>query len=140
MAGEPDIFNLSFNAFMSFVSDCDLVSKRNPFGDFQIIWSAVNAPDESITELDRHNASTALNRQEWLQVLVRCAMLMYVPKGSAADVSDALDKILSDDLLPNLPLAALQDSNFFRRNLCYLQKVSNVLEGSAGSLKVLYEK
>ena len=51
----------------------------------------------------------ALNRQEWLQCLVRIAIMRYViPK--IRDVSRALEALFKDDIEANLTGGALQDN------------------------------
>ena len=39
-------------SWMTFVSDCKLVSRRCPAGEFELVWSIVNAMDEGTKEVD----------------------------------------------------------------------------------------
>ena len=140
-AGEPDVFNISFNAFMSFCRDCKLITKRCPVGDLEVIWAVVNASDDGTKEIDRHNSKLTLNRQEWLQALVRAAVAVHIPKGECGDVSDAVEQLFTQNVCaPNLPPTALQDSNEFRKKVCYTKAVSTALEVYEGSLKSMYGK
>ena len=72
--GEPDVFNISFNSYMQFVEHNGMVSKRTPHGEYETIWSIVNAVDKVTGVEDKHNKGKYLNRQEFMQALVRCAM------------------------------------------------------------------
>jgi hypothetical protein len=47
VAGEPNIYSLTFNAFMAFVTRCGMVSRRCPHGDFEAIFAVVDAYDTS---------------------------------------------------------------------------------------------
>lgn len=133
--GEPDIYNMSFNAFLRFMDQCQLVSKDVSKGEFQTVWVAVNAVDKATADEDEFNSKSALNRQEWLQVLVRCAILLY----SKRDVSESVNELLTHNLLRLLPPAALQNSNAFRKRFCYLEAPTTVLESHRQSLFALYD-
>ena len=39
-------------SWMTFVSDCKLVSRRCPAGECELVWSIVNAMDEGTKEVD----------------------------------------------------------------------------------------
>jgi hypothetical protein len=143
--GEPDVFNVSFNAFMSFVSKCKLVSKTNPPGMFEAIFSVVNAVDASqsaiIKEMDVHNSSRSLNRQEFLQCIVRCAHQVHAPADSRkVDMVTAVGALIEKSMLPNLPPEALQDSRVFRKMHCYERKTSCIIDRASDSLTHMYER
>ena len=141
--GEPDIFNVSFNGFTSFVAQCRLANKQTSVSALTFIFSLVNAEDKDSTgselqQLDRFNTVSNLNRQEWLQLLVRIAVALHVPRDSVGNVAEAVDKLVEKNLRPNLPSAALQDSNAFRKKVCYQMKTSEVLEKHMPSLSSIY--
>ena len=133
--GEPDVYNMSFNAFLRFMDQCQLVSKDVSKGEFQTVWFAVNAVDKATADEDEFNSKSSLNRQEWLQVLVRCAILLH----SKRDVSESVNELLTHNLLRLLPPAALQNSNAFRKRFCYLEAPTLVLESHQQSLFALYD-
>jgi len=141
-AEEPDIFNISFAAFMNMCEHNKLVSRKVPAGEFEVIWSIVNAKDKALSsQEDKHNKDKALNRQEFLQALVRCAVVVYVQRGAIGDVSDAV-QLCVGHLLTCLQMrcpAAVQSSNAFRRRFCYLEATTLVLEAHLGSLRTLYD-
>ena len=137
--GEPDVFNMSFNAFMQFVEHNGMTSKRLGPGEFETIWAIVNAVDKNTGAEDKHNKGKFLNRQEFLQCLVRCAVAVYVKRGTIGDVSDSVNQLFCTNLLPTLHPYAMQNSNAFRKRFCYIQPTSNVLEAHLASLRTLYE-
>ena len=99
--------------------------------------------EESIRKMDAHNATRALNRQEWLQALVRCAVAVYGPHNArqrTVDVAAALVTLLDTNVRPALPPEAYQDSNRFRGAVCYTKPVSDVLEASKESVRNIFER
>jgi hypothetical protein len=142
-AGEPDIFNITFAAFMNFCEHNKMVSKKVSSGEMETIWAVVNAKDKALTAAeDKNNKGNTLNRQEFLQCIVRCAIAVYIKKGGSGDVSDAVNQLCLNNLLSNMQKkcpGALQSSNAFRTRFCYIESVSVVLEQNMASLKALYE-
>ena len=112
-----------------------MISKAVPHGEFETIWAIVNAADKVTAAEDKHNKGKFLNRQEFFQSLVRCAVSVYIRRG-VGDVSDAVSQLLVSNLLGHLPAGAMQNSNAFRKRFCYIEKVSVVLEANLSSLQV----
>lgn len=140
---EPDTFNITFAAYMNFCEHNQMVSKKIPAGEFEVIWSIVNAKDKALNESeDKHNKDKALNRQEFLQVLVRSAVNVYVNRGVVPDVSDSVHRLCSDNMVRCMSKrcpSALQSSNAFRARFCYIEATSVVLEANLKSLRALYD-
>ena len=142
-AVEVDVYNISFASFMNMCEHNGMVSRQAPAGEFEVIWSIVNAKDKALSaEEDKHNQDKFLNRQEFLQCLVRCAVAVFVKRGTMGDVSDAVHQLIVGKLMGNLQKrcpAAVQSSNAFRTRFCYIEHTSVVLEAYVGSLRTLYE-
>lgn len=150
-SGEPEIYLVTFAAFMSLVETCRMAGKRTPHADFEVIFAIVDAPDRATKHLEKIanrgggsqplevNRGGALSRQEWLQVVVRLAIYLHVTKGSVTDVSDAVGMLVTDQLRPLLPAFATQDSNDFRKRFCYSERVTAVLEAHAASLRHVFD-
>jgi len=81
-----------------------------------------------------------LSRHEWLQCLVRIAVMRYMLEGQTRipDASRAVRALLELDILPNLGGAALHDANEFRTKACYTEKTTYVLLQHETSLRVLF--
>ena len=93
---------------------------------------------EERKRLNHFNQANAINRQEWLRVLVRVAVARHVLSRRESDVSNALHKLLADELRRHAPLAALADRNTFRQRHCYIEPVDKVLRRHEPSLRALY--
>jgi hypothetical protein len=109
--GDVDLFNVSLNNYLNFIRDNKMVSQNNPRTVFELIFTQVDAPDENTSHIDIHNKVRCLNRQEWIQVLVRVAIAKYITTGKTRDVANAVDRLLRVDLIETLPPPALQNSN-----------------------------
>ena len=91
------------------VEDCQLAipkSKRCQKKDLDQLFVHINAKGASDKEDadDKFNKARALNRQEFLQCLVRIATMRYVASGAMSDVSDALVTMLRQDFEPRVPM------------------------------------
>jgi len=82
-------------------------------------------------------------RHEWLQALVRIAIMRYVLPGARAvpriaDVSEALVRLLFSDCVPRLDKALCAAPNDFRAEHCYTDQMDNLLQLNEASLRALY--
>jgi len=80
----------------------------------------------------------SIDRREFLQALVRLAVMKYVKSGKIADVSTAVRMLVTENLIGHAPAGALSDNNEFRRALCYKEENDNVLQANAAQLRSLY--
>ena len=99
------------------MEDCQLAIKgstRCQKKDLDQLFIHVNAKTNDVEDSNAYNAARALNRQEFLQVLVRIAVMKYILSGRMDDTSDSLTTLLRDDLTFKLPRECAQDSNYFR--------------------------
>eukprot|EP00966_Prymnesium_polylepis_P097684 2262408-Prymnesium_polylepis.2 len=135
---ECDVFSITFNGFLAFVRDCRLATKGVSTRDLETTWVQVNAFERKVADLDKHNQARTLNRQEFLQLLVHIALTRYVRKGKIKDFSDAVEEMIRFDVITNLPAAAMQNSDLWRRHNCYNEHVDIVLRKHLSSLQNLY--
>lgn len=139
--GEKDCYSITQNAYTLWVTDCCLESRSSRFctkKHLDQLFVQVNAGAS-----EEFNQKITLNRQEFLQVVVRVAVAKYVMTGELADVSDAIDRLVRDDLsraVTVLPEFLTQDSNVFRRRFCYHEVVDIALRRHEASLRALYNR
>ena len=146
-AGEPDVFNMSFNAYLEFVRQTHLPTKQLKPRDFEVIWVLVNTEERLTKDIDTYNKARHLNRQEFLQVLVHVAVGRFLrgSKGAgedgcaSTDVSEAIEYMCVHHLRGLLPPIALHDANSFRDKYCYNVFTDTVLKKHLVSLRNLYE-
>lgn len=144
LGSTEDVFHIHSNAFTLMIEECRLAvagSATCEAKHLDQLFVLVNqASREEQQGADRHNRARALNRQEFLQVLVRVAVARYVLTHKTADVSDALQRLFNEDLDPRLERACHQDSNAFREAYCYTEAVDTVLRRHERSLRNLYNR
>ena len=138
---DTEIMHVRHDAFMKFVEDCSLVSPDGSTGHFSTIWSVVDAGDRSTRRIDPYNKPSALNRHEWLQVLVRIAVhTLLRPRSHSEPIGNVADtiEVLCEHLEARLPPVALLSSDEFRRHFCYTEAVDRVLRKHESFLRMLY--
>jgi len=79
-----------------------------------------------------------LNRVEFVVALVHIAIMRYVQTKEVGDVSQALVKLLTQDIRPRLSPAILPDPNVFRTEVCYKPDVDAVLRQQEISLRNIF--
>ena len=138
-----DPFSMNLLAYERWCEDCKFAVKGSvgcQTGHLDQLFVAVNASNVGSGKVEKHNKQNSLNRQEFLQVLVRIATARYVLTGRTNDVSDAVRMLVEDDILANAPNECLHDLNVFRERFCYLEEVDEVLRRHEDSLRALYKE
>ena len=158
------ISSIGYNAFKDFVQDCDLDvpgSKHCDSADFDRIFIQVNTKEIEGTgkrgglgkfELTEENAGRhgmgvttfkadvdqrGLCRYEWFNVLVRIGIIKYVLTKEVPDVSQAMDKLLTE-IAPKLDSWITMDQGKFRNEICYNPLCDEVLTEHMESLKIIF--
>ncbi len=159
-AGEP--YGWSANAFMSFCDECKLVDSKSKLcthGHLSQLYILVNAPDAAereahhkakndsrkrggsvvVADINKvRSGKNVLNREEFIQILVRVAILRYVIPKKVPDASSAVEAMIERDILPRIPRQAVVQSNDFREEHCYHEAVDIVLRRHEKSLRALF--
>lgn len=84
-----------------------------------------------LSDGDRRN----LCRHEWINCLVRIAIMKYVMPGRLRDASAAVEALLKKDVEPKLEAWIASDVDRFRREVCYTEQVDAVLVEHKASLQ-----
>ncbi|KAL1498797.1 hypothetical protein AB1Y20_014104 [Prymnesium parvum] len=138
--GECDIFNLTYNAYISFLAACKVPTRDCPMRNLETIWAIVNAKAQgAVKNIDKNNASRTLNRQEFLQCLVRIAIEREVRPGKLKDVAQAVDVLLLH-VANKVVKEALQNSNLFRKRFCYVEQTAKVMDRGRASVEALFTR
>ena len=136
-----DAFDISANSYLACVRDIEIVDNgvvglRD--ADIQLIFDAANA---SSSKKDGFNSARALNRFEWLGVLVRLALVRHIETDDSETklgLAEAVHRFFLSNVRPNVPLECFQDSNSFRADFCYTEDVDMALREHETSLRGLY--
>lgn len=76
--GEADVYNISFNAFLQWTRDCEIADPALPGRELELMWVGVNAADRNTADLEKYNKANHMNRQEFIQLLVRIGIQKFL--------------------------------------------------------------
>ena len=95
----------------------------------QCQWTDDDAPHPCTYALlaAQANPKKLLNRREWVDAIIRIAIMRHVMDGDTSDASQALSLLLAPGTFSHLPLDALDDGAAFRTACCYTEPVDTVL-------------
>ncbi|KAL1515733.1 hypothetical protein AB1Y20_002349 [Prymnesium parvum] len=141
LGGEPDIYNISFTAYLEFCRVGQLGHKRDlPSSELELIWVSVNSEDKKVKERDSFNKQRYLNQQEFLQVIVRVAIARYVRSGKCTKPADAVDLLCHQHLLPLMPKECHHISNNFRSTYCYIPNMDPIIRRHMVTLQSIFRR
>ncbi len=150
LGSHDDVTVMHFNSFRLFVSSCDISLRGSTDCEerhLDQLFIAVNASTRIGQAKSQQGATPAknvyddtisLNRNEWVQLLVRISVARYIKTGEETDVSDALYRLFDEKIYANVEKAALHDADAFRARFCYTEPVSLALKRHVESLKSLF--
>lgn len=133
--GGDTIGSISVNEWTAFVDECHLANNKSKFckrADLDRLFVAVDGVSGG------KKRDKALARAEFLQCLVRLAVLKYVQPKLMADVSEAFERLLCEDIEPRLEAVTLQHPNEFRETYCYKREVDQTLKRHEPTLRALF--
>jgi hypothetical protein len=154
--GRGDGYSVCLEEYELFCKSCKLADEKSSWCkavDLVDLFYTTNEEEATgmaeQSEANAVNADKALMRFEWFQVIVRLAIAKYVKaqdgrrqRGGVkriADVSDALDALLTHDVAPNLPPEACVETMAFRERRLYVKPVNDAFESNATMLKAIYD-
>lgn len=130
-----NIFNMQLNAYKLVVERCHLFeagSKTLNLTAFDQLFIQLNAGHKGDT-------ANALDRQRWLQALIRFSIMRHVTPGTFDSVPRALRHLLAEEMKPNVDPRCLEDTHAFRYEYCYIQDVEEILKYFEGTLRSLFK-
>jgi hypothetical protein len=138
-----DFTHLNLNVFTQFCADCRLIDKGSGFckqTHFDQLFISVDSSNAGGKTDEKFNRKKALNRQEFLQCLVKAACMKYVQPGILLDVSEAVHRLFIADIEPKLDTRVFAESNDFRRMNTYNEECDTVLRSYEASLRLIFER
>ena len=156
VANRGDGFSVCLEEYEDFCKTCKLPDEKSSCSkavDLVDIFHTTNEEEGTglveDSEANAVNADRALMRFEWYQCIVRLAIAKYVHAGEAgrrsqrmkriADVSEALEMLLTHDIEPNLPPEAKVVQDAFRERRFYTKPVHEALERNETMLKAIFD-
>ena len=120
---------ISWNDFTLLCNRCQIVDKNCNLATIDRVFIATNVNPHN------PNPSRDLRRYEFLEILVRLAIVKYKETGICRSISDSLNKLLNDNIFPNL-----EESNAFsfRDTFLYKNHVNDLLVRNEQGIKKLF--
>ena len=143
MGASDDITHMQMNSFSLFVNDCGFPDKDSQFcktTHFDQLFIAVDSSGAGGKTDERFNRKKALNRQEFIQALVKIACMRYVQPGEIPDVSEAVHRMFSVNIEPQLDPNIFIEGNVFRNKYTYFEEADAVLRRHEASLRLIFER
>jgi len=107
--------------------------------------SAAAAHDLTLSDRDseadkKHNSTLTLNRQEFIQCVVKLATMRFMKTGQATDETDVSRAVeaLCRHLVARLPEENMRTGDDFRRAHCYIEETDTVLRKHESSLALIF--
>jgi hypothetical protein len=131
-------FIMQANSFKQFCHDSKLTEGEKSEA-FDQMFILVNFEEDKTTKESSANADKALERMEWLEIVIRCALLKH-GDNFETDFSNCIQDFI-DKTLPNLPDEVLQtESNHFRCNRLYNHKVDEMMKANHLVLRAIFHQ
>ncbi|KAH8088855.1 hypothetical protein JL720_6823 [Aureococcus anophagefferens] len=139
-ATNKSAFSISENNFNRFVSDCAIAddSTACTASECSKIFIVCNFETDKTSAANEVNDDRALMRYEFMECLVRMAVARF--RHEINDVSECLDRLFDEVILPNIDPSAVLDPDIFRRDKFYFQAVDDAFKPHAKYLKLVYMK
>lgn len=156
-AGGDDLDFMTMNGWTQFCHECDLADAKSKYcrrSDLDMIFKQIDmlaSKDDAeqkalarqqggkaaVSDSDAGAKKNALGRVEFVAALVVVAINKYVRSGALADVSEAVDRLFTDQIVRKLgPKLPVPDD--LRGKHLYTQEVAEVLESHEASLRLIF--
>ena len=125
-----DVVHIRNPAYKRIIADTGLETQEEgcKSTDFQALWKLLTSGAED---------STLLNREQWLQCLVRFAGMKYRNTGTST-LADALVSLFSNDFHPKVDRRTLVDIQAFRNLFVYVQDIDTILKAWERTLRNIF--
>eukprot|EP00803_Ostreobium_quekettii_P006066 evm.model.scf_440.5 EVM.evm.TU.scf_440.5 scf_440:34312-38159(-) len=141
--GGGDPYHMTLNSFTAFLDDCQIPdpdSQAIKRSDCDTIFIVANFVMDKKSKENAVNNEQALMRFEFMEALVRIAIAKFLKGGQAEEIPEALELLIKNCLVPNLPLPATIKSNDFRTKRLYNEEVDTLFKKHTVLLKALYSR
>lgn len=133
-------FSISENNFIRFVQDCGISddSTACTAAECSKIFIVCNFESDKATATSDANDDRALMRFEFMECLVRMSVARF--RHETNDVSECLDRLFDEIILPTIDPHAVLDPDIFRREKLYFEDVEVMIKPHVKYLKLVYLK
>jgi hypothetical protein len=137
------VFTLELNDFTSFLEKCGIPDNESQFvkkSDCDTLFITSNYMGDKSDPEAKVRTEHSMLEQQFIEALVRIALAKYGKGQSTANVITAVEMLIVENILPNIPGAATVDNNWFRRERLYFEEVDTVYKRVKPALLALYSR
>ncbi|KAK3248905.1 hypothetical protein CYMTET_41646 [Cymbomonas tetramitiformis] len=113
----------SWNRLVKICSFADPKSARCKQTDIDTAFVATNFEEDGNEDLNEDNDDDALMRFEFIEILIRIAILKYGQGVATYDPAEALRMLITQNMKPNVGSDVARNSNDFRKDRLYVKEV-----------------
>lgn len=121
-----NLFAIPLNQYSNFVNEVELIDSDFKVSDADRMFIAVNAPKET-RKASANNPQHALVRCEFLEIVIRIAIVKYFESKLCKSEAEALDRIITDHISKKYNYQKVCQS-IYRRNVFWNEPLDNVLK------------
>ena len=140
LLGNGDIFSMQLNEYSDFLDSCNIPDPESESckrSHCDTLFITANYEETR----DDDNDNTALMRFEFLEVIVRLAVMKF--GGGQAEtwnLSDNVNRLITRLILPSMPPMAMQDEDEYRRNRLYCDEMDVLYNKHLDLIRALYSR
>jgi hypothetical protein len=136
-----DAYSMGLNQWTAFLLDCEIPdnsTKDCRASDLDTIFIVTNFEEDKGSDMNKENDDRALMGFEFLEIIVRVAVAKYIKSKEVDDVSEAVEVLCKQCIIPNLCPEAVIVPNEFRTNKLYFEEIAEVFEDHEPFLRAVY--
>ena len=139
--GQP--FTMELNDFTSFLEACNIPDKDSESckkSDCDRAFIECNFIENKNSAEAKVATEHSMLKHEFMEALIRISVNKYGRGQPTTDIALALEMLLEENILPNLPPAARMEPNEFRRVRLYQEEVDTIYKRHKKELISLYSR
>eukprot|EP00239_Pterosperma_sp_CCMP1384_P006610 CAMPEP_0197846288 /NCGR_PEP_ID=MMETSP1438-20131217/3054_1 /TAXON_ID=1461541 /ORGANISM="Pterosperma sp., Strain CCMP1384" /LENGTH=604 /DNA_ID=CAMNT_0043457875 /DNA_START=30 /DNA_END=1845 /DNA_ORIENTATION=- len=140
-SGSP--FHVQLNAYTCFLDDTQIPSSDSKFckrSDCDTTFIVANYQADKKSDLAKINEDHGLLKFEFMEVIMRMAVMKHGKDQATTDVIEAIDMLFDQQISPNIPQIALVDKNDFIRDRLYCEEVDDIYKKHEKLLRAIYSR
>ena len=140
LLGTGDVFSMQLNEYSDFIDSCNIPDPESEGckrSHCDTLFITANYEDKA----DNKNDNNALMRFEFLEVIVRLAVMKFGGgQAETWDISDNITRLINNLILPSMPPMAVQDEDEYRRKRLYCEDMDLLYEKKLELIKAVYSR
>ncbi|CAG9462609.1 unnamed protein product [Pedinophyceae sp. YPF-701] len=142
-SGSGSVFTLELNDFTSFLDTCEIPDNDSEYvkkSDCDTVFIVSNYIADRNDPEAKLRSEHNMMRVQFMEALVRLSLSKFGKGQATNSISDAVDMLFEELVIPKVPEYAKVETNWFRRERLYFEEVDVVLKANKAALLALYSR